>query len=147
MRVSKNSKSIKDPFNKYPQIARRLRSLRIDHGMTQDELGETFGISSQAVSSYENGKVLPSLLSIMKYHEYFGIDLNYLLSETKGNDDEEQFIISSTETQIIKGYRRRPEYIKKIVRSLCYAGTSFRSKEEEIKDLEAQIRFLRKDMK
>lgn len=141
----KNSKSIKDPLDKYPLIAQRLRSLRINHHMTQDELGEMFGITAQAVSSYENGKVLPSVPSLMKYHEYFGTDLNYLMGDEKGENEAQQFMISSTETQIIMGYRRRPDYMKKVIRTLSYGGTSFRSREEEIRDLEEFIAELKKN--
>lgn len=145
MSARKHSKSIKDPLDKYPLIAQRLRSLRIDHHLTQDQLGEMLGLTGQAVSSYENAKVLPSLPALMKYHAYFGADLNYLTGDTEGEDETSKFIMSATETQIIKGYRRRPEYMKKVIRSLCYGGTSFRSCEEEISDLEEEIDHLKKE--
>lgn len=144
MSSRQKSKSIKDPFDKYPLIARRLRSVRIDHQMTQDELGEMFGITGQAVSNYENGKVLPSIPSLMKYHEYFGTDLNYLMGDDSAEQVSSDFIMSSTEMQLVKGYRRRPEYIQKAVRTICYNGTSFRNLDDEIRDLEDYIADLKK---
>lgn len=144
MSVKKNAKSIKDPLSKYPLMAQRLRTLRIDQNLTQDELGELFGITGQAVSSYENGKVLPSIPSLMKYHEYFGADLNYLMGDETGDNETDQFIMSSAETQIIIGYRRRPDYMKRVIRTLSYGGTSFRSPEEEIDDLENYIASVKK---
>ena len=141
------SKSIKDPLDKYPLMARRLRSVRIDHQMTQDQLGALFGITGQTVSSYENGKVLPSIPSLMKYHEYFGTDMNYLMGDESAQEENDHFIMSATEMQIIMGYRRRPEYIRKAIRTICYNGTSFRTTDEEIHDLEEQLERLKKEEK
>lgn len=141
------SKSIKDPLDKYPLMARRLRSVRINHHMTQDQLGAMFGITGQTVSSYENGKVLPSIPSLMKYHEYFGTDMNYLMGDDSAEPETDQFIMSATEMQVIIGYRRRPEYIRKAVRTICYDGTAFRSSDEEIRDLEERLEHLKKERK
>lgn len=40
-------------------FGQRLKLARLQKGMTQEELGEALGISKQAVSKYERGKMLP----------------------------------------------------------------------------------------
>ena len=38
-----------------------IRSLRMERGWTQEELGERVGVSAQAVSKWETGQSLPDI--------------------------------------------------------------------------------------
>ena len=43
------------------RIGNFLRILRKEKGKTQEQLAETFGVSSRSVSRWENGNTLPDL--------------------------------------------------------------------------------------
>ena len=44
----------------------RIRQLRIDHQMTQEELGAKVGVQKAAIYKYENGLVVNLKRSVMK---------------------------------------------------------------------------------
>ena len=62
-----------------------LRLLRTKHRLSQKEIGDIVGISSQAVSKWENSITEPDNESLLKLSKYFNVSTDYLL----GNSDEE----------------------------------------------------------
>lgn len=58
-----------------------LRSLRLERGLTQDELSKDIGIKRSAISMYENGKREPSFKTLEMFADYFNVDMNYLLGK------------------------------------------------------------------
>ena len=44
-----------------PKIGRFLKELRLEKGMTQEQLAETFGVSNRSISRWENGNNMPDL--------------------------------------------------------------------------------------
>ena len=57
----------------------RIRDLRKQKGLTQEELGNIINVQKAAVSKYELGRAVPStdVLSKLAYH--FGVTTDYLL--------------------------------------------------------------------
>ena len=64
----------------YKGIARRLRSLRDDHGMSQQVFGQICGVTQVAASARERGeKRYPlSIFSALLLREHFGVTLDWL---------------------------------------------------------------------
>ena len=62
-----------------------LRLLSTKHRLSQKEIGDIVGISSQAVSKWENSITEPDNESLLKLSKYFNVSTDYLL----GNSDEE----------------------------------------------------------
>ncbi len=60
-------------------IGTNIKRLRQNKGATQDQLGEVLGISSQAVSKWENGSALPDIMILPKIADYFGISIDELM--------------------------------------------------------------------
>lgn len=54
-------------------VCRRIRELRRERGMTQEELCERAGISVDAVSRIEGGKRTPNLDTLQRLSEAFGV--------------------------------------------------------------------------
>ena len=52
-------------------IKNRIRALRSDHGMTQEQLGEIIGVSRQSVIAIETMKYNPSLELAFKIAKAF----------------------------------------------------------------------------
>ena len=68
----------------------RLRELRLEKGMSQQQLGIKFNIGKTTVSHYENSERDVPTESLMKFAKYFGVTTDYLLgvsdSRTNPND-------------------------------------------------------------
>ena len=63
-------------------IGKNVKRLRQNKGITQEQLGEMLGISSQAVSKWENGSALPDITVLPKLADYFGISIDELMGYT-----------------------------------------------------------------
>ena len=60
-------------------IGTNIKRLRVNKGITQEQLGEALGVSGQAVSKWENESALPDILFLPKLAEYFGISIDELM--------------------------------------------------------------------
>lgn len=66
----------------------RLRQLRIDRDMSQEEMGKLLGTSKQVISRYENGLRTPKITIANQYATQLGVSLSYLLGSDVAYDDE-----------------------------------------------------------
>ena len=57
----------------------RLKFLRNKKEMTQQELAEMIGITSESISRYENGLRMPDMDTIVRLANYFEISVDELL--------------------------------------------------------------------
>lgn len=64
-------------------IGDRLRSLRIEKGVSQDQAAESCGISRIALARYETGTRAPRAEMVSRLADYYGVTVDYLL----GRDD------------------------------------------------------------
>lgn len=61
----------------------RLKQLRKQKGITQEELARVIGVERSAVGQYEGKRgVIPSDPVKIKIAEYFGVSIDYLLGKT-----------------------------------------------------------------
>ena len=60
-------------------IAERIASLRIAHGLSQESFAEKLGVSRQAVSKWETGASIPETDKILLMSELFGVSTDTLL--------------------------------------------------------------------
>ena len=117
-------------------LSEKIRLLRVSQGLTQKQVAGILKISAQSISGYENGNVLPDIGCLYKYADYFKISLSELLESNARQPASMDETPTSSEMQIIEAYRRKPEYIRKAIRLLCFNGTAYRSEDEEIKEME-----------
>lgn len=61
----------------------RLKELREDSGMNQDQLADILGVTRSAISSYETNTNMPSLDMAIKLADIFNVSLDYLSCRTK----------------------------------------------------------------
>lgn len=60
----------------------RLKELRDERGITQQEIANKTKISRSVLSQYENGIVEPTANVVSKLADFFGISTDYLLGRT-----------------------------------------------------------------
>ncbi len=60
-------------------LGSRISEYRRKKGITQDQLAEYFGVSSQAVSKWENDLSCPDITLIPQLADYFNVTIDELL--------------------------------------------------------------------
>ena len=82
-------------------IGTNIKNLRAKHKITQDQLATFLGITSQAISRWENGTVYPDIEMLPSIAEFFGVSTDDLLGinkDEKGKRRDEIYL------EIEKGY-------------------------------------------
>ena len=64
------------------EIGRKIKQLRLDAGMTQEQLGEKLGVSAQAVSKWEANLTTPDIQLLPELSVTFGVTIDELFSMT-----------------------------------------------------------------
>jgi len=64
------------------RFAQRLKALRKEHGITQQQLADGVGISKGGLSYYENAGRTPDISILERFADYFGVTTDYLLGRT-----------------------------------------------------------------
>ena len=59
-------------------IAGRLRTLRMEHEISQRELAEAMEVSNSTISRIEKG-AMPDVETLIKYAEHFGVSTDWIL--------------------------------------------------------------------
>ena len=63
-------------------FADRIRDLRIERGLTQEEVGKIIGVKRYAVYSYEKGRACPEMKGLVALADYFDVSMDYLAGRT-----------------------------------------------------------------
>lgn len=61
------------------KIAERIKTLRIEAGLSTRQVGEVIGVSHSTVSRWENCKRIPDALNIKALAKIFNVSADYLL--------------------------------------------------------------------
>lgn len=94
------------------KIGETLKTLRIQKGLNQEQLGDALHMSRSSYANYENGTRLPSLDIACKMAEYFQIPLHRLIF---GLDDFDELIenFPSEHHEFLKAYIELPSNAQK----------------------------------
>ena len=75
------TESLQDVDVEYTKFGRRLREIRKDMGLTQDEFAKILGTSKQILSRYEREDRSPRIEVVRKYAEALKVSADYLLGD------------------------------------------------------------------
>lgn len=62
-------------------VGEKIKSYRIQFGFSQEDLAEKLDTSRQTISSWENGKTYPSVMTIVSLSEIFQVSVEALIKE------------------------------------------------------------------
>ena len=62
-------------------IAENIKRIRLEHGLSQSELGKIAGVSDKAVSTWELGLKTPRMGAVEKMANYFGITKSAIVAD------------------------------------------------------------------
>lgn len=85
-------------------IGEKIKNAREEHKLTQTQAAEELMVSRQTISSWENGKSLPDILSVIRMSNLYQISLDELLKGDKAmmKKIEKDAEIRKTVTKIVK---------------------------------------------
>jgi len=63
-------------------FGKRLKILREEKEMSQDELGRVLNVTQQTVNNYENAKRAPNIEMLCKIADFFKVSKDYLLEQS-----------------------------------------------------------------
>lgn len=76
-------------------FAEKLKSIRKQAGMSQEQLAEKLGVSRQAVTKWETNAGIPDIENIMAISALFDISIDELLSNEKGTKQLTEYLFES----------------------------------------------------
>ena len=62
--------------------AERIKYLRIETGLSQDDLAKELGVSNAIISLWENGLREPSMSSLVAMANFFHVSVDYIVGLT-----------------------------------------------------------------
>lgn len=92
-------------------MGNRIKELRLENGISQEELSKAIGVTRQAISLFEKGKRDPKLETWVKLADYFNVSIEYL----QGQTDEKSIYI---EFYKVTTNERYTEKMNKILNNL-----------------------------
>lgn len=69
------------------ELGNRIKSLRLQHNLTQEELAKRCELSKGSISMMENDLTSPSISTLKDVLEVFGVSLHEFFEEVDENDD------------------------------------------------------------
>ncbi|OTW73434.1 transcriptional regulator [Bacillus thuringiensis serovar roskildiensis] len=96
-------------------IGEKIKELRKNNKITQEQLGNAIGVSKMAISYFEKGKKSPGRESLEKIADYFNVTTDYLLgrSEDPELSEEENKIVTKEGKNILALIESLPEEERK----------------------------------
>lgn len=70
------------------KIGAFIASLRKEHNLTQEALGEKLGVTNKTISRWENGNYMPDVEMLLKLSEEFTVSINELLTGERLTNEE-----------------------------------------------------------
>ncbi|WP_449451806.1 helix-turn-helix domain-containing protein [Streptococcus suis] len=86
-------------MDKISLLPSRLKELRLQHNLTQAQLGEKVGVKQNTFTNWENGKRTPSIEDIIKLSILLDVSIDYLLGLT---DSKPSYIDPNIEDEKVR---------------------------------------------
>lgn len=84
----------------------RLRQLRKQRNLTQEQLAEIIGVERSSIGKYEGKKqVIPSDEVKEKIADFFSVSLDYLCGRNPDAEKGKDYFLSSDEHRLLRCYR------------------------------------------
>lgn len=86
-------------------MIKNLKKLREQYKLSQQDLAELLGVTQQAIYKYEKTSVEPSISTLMQMSEILHTTIYYLVGNTKDEENDGDFRLSSDEKNMIVALR------------------------------------------
>ena len=91
-------------------FGRRIKQLREEKGVRQEDIGNLFSVSKSAVSQWENDIRTPDMDIIIKLADFFDVSTDYLLGRTNDPSlSDTQHVNDDEALEYLDELHKRPE--------------------------------------
>ncbi len=101
-------------------LGERLKQLRLEKGLSQQELGDLIGVSKVSISEYENGNRIPLLNNFNELLDVFHVKADYFLGRDiiAVSEEEEPYTysIAKEDIAILKALKKEKSLYLKLYR-------------------------------
>lgn len=103
-------------------VGKRIKDMRLEKGMSQQELGDLIGVTKVSICGYENGTRTPSLETFGILADIFETTTDYLLGREVSivNEEGNEYIgsVSKDDIEIIQELRHYPNLYAKLIKDV-----------------------------
>ena len=99
------------------KIGKKIKALRYDKGLTQEEIGAFLGVSAQSVSKWERGDGYPDIEMLPALANYFNISIDELLGADANSKKYDEINSLWAENNKNGAHRENIELIKRSLKS------------------------------
>lgn len=115
---------------------KNMKLLRKQKGETLEEMARNLGTSQQVLSRYERGERQPDFEMLLKFADYFGVSVDYLIGRTGASSapfGTSASPLNEEEYELLKNFRLLNESSRNNISSLAAAlagteGTAYNRK-------------------
>ena len=102
---------------------KRLRELRLEKGLTQQQLAESLHVSQQSVHKYESGICSPTADGLKDIARFFQTSVDYLveLSDLRYPEKHPEYMsLSDAEKRVLGYYRLLEPITQELIQRIIY---------------------------
>jgi repressor LexA len=100
-------------------VGKRLKELRQNRGLTQQQLGNMINVTKVSICCYENNTRVPNLETLEDLIKVLNVEANYLLGNdvrvVKEDDTNYSIIMSKDDINIINTLKEHKELYNKVI--------------------------------
>ena len=100
-------------------LGKRIKSLRKQNGMTQEELGKLINVTKVSICCYEKETRIPTLETLLALADVFKVDINYFLGSDEyliaDTDEKYGMSVAKEELDFLKEIRKHNNLYKRII--------------------------------
>ncbi len=99
-------------------MVENLKRLRVEAGLSQQQLATVVGVSQQSINKYENHGVEPDIVTLIALAECFDTSVDYLIGNTDIRRKYEvvhPYDLNLKEIELIESYRKATCKDKQII--------------------------------
>lgn len=90
-------------------MMKNLKKLRMEKGLSQQQLAEIIGVTQQSIYKYETQNVEPDFVILTALADYFSTSVDYLIGHSDIDHKIEKitpFDLNDDEAKLVKAYRK-----------------------------------------
>ena len=97
----------------------KLKLLRYEKGLTQDDIGYLLNVTKSCISCYENGTRQPSVEILLELATYFHVSVDFLLGIEKISGKRKRNVsLTEKDIELINKLKNNPVIYKEIINDI-----------------------------
>ena len=100
-------------------FGQRLKSLRVERNLTQQNLGDAVGVSTVTIRAWERNAKKPAMDALLSLGRALNISIDTLLDFHLENTPNYALVLTPAEKKLLSSYQALDNYGKKAVDAIC----------------------------